>query len=79
MTAMKQNCTRILESRFSNSASVQFEFIEWHSTFENIRGSLATAHPATGRSMLLLAADTSSHAFALESGVVDVVSWSCAR
>ncbi len=78
MTAMKQNCTRILESRFSNSASVQFEFIEWHSTFENIRGSLASAHPATGRSMLLLAADT-LHAFALESGVVGVVSWSCAR
>ena len=78
MTAMKQNCTRILESRFSNSASVQFEFIEWHSTFENIRGSLASAHPATGRSMLLLAADT-LHASALESGVVGVVSWSCAR
>ncbi len=69
MTAMKQNCTRILESRFSNSASVQFEFIEWHSTFENIRGSLATAHPATGRSMCLLAVVT-LHAFAHESGVV---------
>ena len=52
MTAMKQNCTRILESRFSNSASVQFEFIEWHSTFENIRSSLASAHPATGRQII---------------------------
>jgi hypothetical protein len=48
MTAMRQNCDRILESRFSNSAAVQFEFIEWHSTFESIRSSLASAHPATG-------------------------------
>ena len=46
---MKQNCTRILQSRFYNCATVQFEFIEWHSTFENIRSSLASAHPATGR------------------------------
>jgi hypothetical protein len=48
MTAMKQNCTRILASRFSNCATVQFEFIEWHSTFENIRSSLSSAHPASG-------------------------------
>jgi hypothetical protein len=48
MTAMKQNCTRILESRFSNCATVNFEFVEWHSTFENIRSSLASAHPASG-------------------------------